>query len=341
MSSILLTGASGNLGAALLDQLLTATPSTTKINAVLRSLAKTGAHLQSRYGSDISSGRLTLTEIPDMTVPGAFDASLRGVDAIIHAATPLPGSDLSPEAVEAIVGATYAINDNMLSAAAKSGCVKRVIITGSIVSVLQLPDDMTSGKTYSDADFNPITREQAPTSGASLYSYSKVSSEQRCWAWMEERKGEVGFDLVFLLAPSIMGRSLEAGFKPSKTLLGGVSGVYRELFDRETVGFMFPYFMDVDDVAAIHIKALDSSKVPGNERYLFFDGVVSSNEAANKIREAYPQLRDRVPEGGEGKGLPPTLAQFDISKAEKVFGNQWKGWWKTVDASVKDILEYE
>ena len=98
---------------------------------------------------------------------------------------------------------------------------------------------------------------------------------------------------------------------------------------------------DIDDVATVHLKSLDLDKTPGNERYLFYGGKVSARWVANEIRAKYPSLTERVPEGGEGDGFPVPMMKCDTEAADRVFGSQWKGWWESVDASVKDILTYE
>jgi NADPH-dependent methylglyoxal reductase len=97
----------------------------------------------------------------------------------------------------------------------------------------------------------------------------------------------------------------------------------------------------VEDVATIHLTSLDMAKVPGNERYLFHAGVISGNWIANKVRETYPELKDRVPAGGKGDGFPDPMAKFDISRFEQVFGSEWMRWWESANGTVKDILEYE
>ncbi len=69
--------------------------------------------------------------------------------------------------------------------------------------------------------------------------------------------------------------------------------------------------------------------------------LLNANELANKVRETYPELRSRVPEGGKGDGLESLKVRVDIEKFEKVFGNQWKGWWESARGTVEDILKYE
>jgi hypothetical protein len=95
----------------------------------------------------------------------------------------------------------------------------------------------------------------------------------------------------------------------------------------------------IDDVAKTHIMSLDSS-VPGNERYILYSHDLSTDKVANAIRVKYPALRARIPSpSGKDAFSPPT--KFNKSKADKVFGTDWRGWEESVYAIVDDILKYE
>lgn len=242
LQSVLLTGSTGNVGAVVLDQLLKAGVT---VDAVIRSFAKSKGFLEQKYARYVASSKLRFTEIPDLTVEGVFDESAKDVSAIIHVATPLSKSDF----LETLIEPAWTINHNVLQAADRSPTVKRVIITGSIVSVLKLPEDMSKDATFNEDNFNSITLEEAVLNEPGAYQYSKVSSELKAWEYME--KGTHSFDLVFLLAPSITGRSIQQAFKPSKDDLGGMSAIYRELFDRDTVGAVFPHVMYVRSLISI------------------------------------------------------------------------------------------
>lgn len=234
LKSVLLTGATGNVGAVLIEQLLDAGVT---VDAVLRSFAKSKKFLEQKYQDKVASGQLRFTEIADMGVEGAFDAPTEKVSAIIHVATPLSTSNF----LETLIKPIYRINENVLRAADRSPTVKRVIITGSIVSVVKLPEDMGKDVTFNEENYNSITLEEAVTSFPAAYQYSKTSSEQKAWEYMA--KGSHSFDLVFLLAPSILGRSIQQGYNATKDDLGGISSIYRDLFDVEVTGSVFPYVM--------------------------------------------------------------------------------------------------
>ncbi|OCT53165.1 putative NAD dependent epimerase/dehydratase [Cladophialophora carrionii] len=337
--TVLLTGATGSLGASTLAHLLSDTDFA--VVATLRSSAKSEPFLRSKYAAHVSSGRLSFVEIPDMTAPHAFDgpASSGGVDAIIHIATPLAYDDV----VNKVIKPSWTIVHNVLIAAEKSRRVKRVVMTGSLVATMRIPEGLfAGGSTISEADWNPITRDEAGANPSTAYQYSKVHAEKEAWKFMNEQPR--AFDLIFLLAPSITGRSLQGGFKPEKGHLGGQPGLNTGLFDVERPGFLFPMFADVEDVARVHVEAL-SPRIPGNQRYLFHSPeLMAPNPIAAAIREEFPQLRDRVPapDEGSGSGEPANLVKTDQSRFESAFGKRtWKSARLSALETVQDIVDYE
>jgi nucleoside-diphosphate-sugar epimerase len=222
------------LGAVVLEQLIREGH---KVNAVVRSAAKSQDAISQMYPAAVKSGQLTFTEIPDMAIPGIFDKALENATEFIHVATPL-GTD---NFLETVIKPASLVNFNALQGAAKSKTVRRVIITGSVVATLKVPDEIFSGRTISEKDFNTSTLEESTGSLPKAYQYSKVTSEKEAWAWMEDNKPN--FDLIFLLAPSITGKSIQPGHKATKAHLGGTSSFYRGIFDREKPDFLFPIYM--------------------------------------------------------------------------------------------------
>jgi nucleoside-diphosphate-sugar epimerase len=231
---VLFTGATGSLGAVILEQLLL---NGNPVTAVLRSFKRSKAPLEETYTKEIAAGQLKFVEISDMAAPGAFHGAAKGKSAIIHVATPLSDENY----LDDMIIPAQKIIDNVLNAAAAEPSVKRVIVTGSIVSVFSFLDYKEVPKTYTEADFNNITLENALRQTSLAYTYSKTTTERRAWEYMN--KTSQSFDLIFILAPSIIGRSIQPGFKAVKGSLGGISAIYRELFDRDSLGSVFPYIM--------------------------------------------------------------------------------------------------
>ncbi|OQV03402.1 hypothetical protein CLAIMM_08451 [Cladophialophora immunda] len=303
--TILLTGGTGSIGAWVLEQLLRQDH---KVIAVIRSLAKFQKH---------------------------FDENLEA-DAIIHVATPLTTSDFE----NTMIKATWLIDENLLRSAKKSQKVKRFVISGTIVSVVELPHGLFQDAVVTEENWNPITHEQGVVNLPNAYAYSKTNAERQAWAWMKREKP--GFDLVVLLIPSVIGKSINPGFKPNKQALGGMSNAYSCFVDTPQLSFVFNPWMDVQDVAALHVRsAVDIQNVPGNERYLIKGpGVLDANELAGRIREEFPELRGRVPAPTtREKSDSPPLTTFDTSKAQKVFGpeSQFRDGWSSMKDTIADI----
>jgi nucleoside-diphosphate-sugar epimerase len=238
-NEILLTGGTGSLGASVLDQLLS---QGYKVNVVIRSAKKSQSFLEQKYSSHVEKTTLRFTEIPDMTVPHVFDTHARTADAIIHIATPLAPTDFE----HTMIQPTWTIDENILTAAAKSSKVKRVVITGTVASTVNMPQGLFRDGFLTERDWNTTTHEEGLQSMPNAYAYSKTNAEKQAWAFIEREKPD--FQLVVLLAPLIIGKSIQHGYVPTKDSLGGMSNIYRAIFDVSEPGFIFPSFMYVSSL---------------------------------------------------------------------------------------------
>ncbi|KAF2844376.1 hypothetical protein T440DRAFT_559659 [Plenodomus tracheiphilus IPT5] len=101
---------------------------------------------------------------------------------------------------------------------------------------------------------------------------------------------------------------------------------------------------NTDDVAQTHVVSLDRKKVPGNERYILTSQeILDLRSIAADLRAQYPELAKRIPE--LQKSSEPRradgFAKVDTSKAEAVFGNQWKSHYDSVKEAVLDVVNWE
>jgi nucleoside-diphosphate-sugar epimerase len=81
--------------------------------------------------------------VPDITADGAYDEAVKGVDSIIHIASPLPMPSVTDYKEQIIVPATRG-TVGMLQSAMKAPTVKRIVITASIGSIVP-GDKMKTG----------------------------------------------------------------------------------------------------------------------------------------------------------------------------------------------------
>jgi nucleoside-diphosphate-sugar epimerase len=68
--------------------------------------------------------------------------------------------------------------------------VKRIVITSSFAANLDPTKGVRPGFTYTDSDWNPVTREAANASGDGVFAYvaSKTFAEQAAWDYIEKEK---------------------------------------------------------------------------------------------------------------------------------------------------------
>ena len=194
-----------------------------------------------------ASDRLELVAA-DLMRPGAFDDVVAGSEYVIHTASPYltdvadPQRDLIDPAVQGTL--------SVLEAAAKSGSVKRVVLTSSFAAITDEPDgsllDESVWNTKSTLKRNP-------------YYLSKALAERAAWQFMEEK--EPGFDLVVINPPFILGPSLIPQLNTSaRVIVGLTNGVWPGVVDIQWL------VADVRDVARAHVLAIETPAAWG--RYL-------------------------------------------------------------------------
>lgn len=264
-SIVLLTGGSGFLGAWILRTLL---ESNLRVRAVVRSQSKAD-YLLDRFHQHRDN--LEFKIVQDITVPGAFDEVFEdgSVQGVIHSSSPMPTAnpDEDPDLhIRPAVEGTHSI----LQSAAKANTVKRVVITSSLVAVLE---PKKAPVTYTEDSWNntAVSTVRERGKGAppySKYTASKVLAEQSAWEFVKE-KGP-SFDLVTLLPSYIWGPIL------SETTVN-IKGSNAYLLDRlkqdrleklkSQEALMELRMVDVRDLAMLHVQAL---LVPaaGGERIL-------------------------------------------------------------------------
>lgn len=158
---------------------------------------------------------------------------------------------------------------SILEAAANSN-IQRIVITSSFASVLDLNRTAPPYFTYTGADWNPLTYEEAvspSTNSVVAYRASKKFAELEAWNFI--KKENPNFDIVTLCPPMTFGPvvhpvSRVQDLNESNAMLWKVaSGAKGEEFPAARV----PFWIDVRDLAKAHVEALFRPEV-GNRRYV-------------------------------------------------------------------------
>ena len=293
MTTVLITGASGYIGKHTTLQLLN---QGYKVRASVRSLSKSAEvknavepHLLD--SSDLDS-RLTFVEL-DLEKDSGWDAALKGIDVLMHTASPFPIA--SPKDENELIRPAV---DGTLRAlkAAKSAGVNRVILTSSNAAVYGC--DLPAGK--SEYDETMWTDVNHPI-GRVAYTKSKTLAEKAAWDFVSSQAPQI--ELTTINPVLVLGAPLDNNFGSS------ISVVERIMKGKDP---MLPdlrfSIVDVRDVAQMHVQAIKNDATKG-ERILAASETYSFVGIAKYIKSIYP--KSKIKTGKAPSALIKLLSLFD------------------------------
>ncbi|KZP01486.1 NAD(P)-binding protein [Calocera viscosa TUFC12733] len=264
--------------------------------------------------------------VTDLTDQKAVNAAVQGADYLIHVASPFTFSFKDAEKDILIPARENTLV--ALRAAAQNPQIKHVVITSSFAAICDVLKGYWPEKTYSEKDWNPATWDEAVKSdnGAFVYCASKEFAEQTAWDFIEKEKP--GFSLTTLCPPMVFGPPQQP-FTSLNKLNESVDELW-QLFSgkaKEITFTGFPGWVDVRDLAYLHVAALTNPKAK-NQRYLVTGGFYSFDQAVVIAREAFPEQAARMT---PSTGKPADKHyELDASKTVADFGIKWTPFNKTI-----------
>ncbi|MCC5925884.1 MAG: NAD-dependent epimerase/dehydratase family protein [Bacteroidetes bacterium] len=269
--TVMITGGTGYIGAWLTKMLLEAGHT---VRLTVRDAGRTEKIAPLQQIAEQCKGSLELFEA-DLLSEGSFDEAARGADVIMHVASPFklkvndPWADLIDPAVKG--------TRNVLEAANKSGSVKKVVLTSSIVAIAG--DNLeTVEKGLSEVEESQFNTSSTPKS--SPYPYSKVMAEKEAW---KIHDAQSDWKLVVINPSFVMGPTLENIPTESESITfmkNLISGQFATGAPDLTFGFV-----DVRDVAKAHMLAMDNSDVAG--RFLLVERTATLLEVSDHLRDSF------------------------------------------------------
>lgn len=261
--TICVTGASGFIGAHIVEQLLA------KGHRV-RATVRTVDEQKYDYLLNLPNASTHLSlHAAQLLNEGDYDQIVKGCDAVIHTASPyvIDVVDAKKDLVDPAVNGTI----NVLKACANAPGVKRVVVTSSMAAIT---DEPTDDHPLTEADWNTkssLTRNP--------YYYSKAQAERAAWAYVEAHHPK--FDLVVINPFLVIGPSIGPNLNTSNAMLRDIiEGVYPGIFDL-TWGIV-----DVRDVARAHILAIEQEHAQG--RYVCANDTMTMKEVVAILKEEAP-----------------------------------------------------
>jgi nucleoside-diphosphate-sugar epimerase len=261
---------------------------------------------------------------------------LKGVDAVIHAAAPLPSKGDQKALVNGALGGSL----NIIRQAEKEG-IRRIIYTSSIVAVFNPSGSLT------DKDWNPMTEEETLTAAPfAAYMGAKTLAERAVWKFADEHKH---VDITVVNPPYIFG-PFAPGFRVPKPDYGALSTnlhIYHFLTKKGRAFPSSPGSSDVRDVARIHVEALTSApeSTIGRKRLPIaspYDG--NYKQAVQFIAEAHPELKDRLVDVNTAPQFPVDKLPVDLKRVQDVTGvkvDSYHTWKETVLDTIDSLLALE
>ena len=208
----------------------------------------------------------------DLSKPETWKKAVNRCTYVFHVASPFPQAGKANEAV--IVRTAVEGTTNVLQACADAGTIKRVVVTSSIAAVScgmggnpELPPDHV----YTEKDWSA-------ESVCAPYEKSKLKAEQAAWEFVKNLDESKRFELAVMNPAYVQGPLLSAN-----------SGEGSKEFCQRILNGKLPAIpdvaspiVDVRDVAAAHIAAMEKSEAAGN-RYILTNRTVTFKEMAQII----------------------------------------------------------
>ena len=275
MSTVLVTGGSGFIGAHCIVQLLAAGH---QVKTTVRNLKRENdVRAMLRTGGADAGDRLTFFAA-DLESDAGWKDAVAGCDYVLHVASPIPPGVPKHED-ELIVPA----RDGALRVlrAARDAGVKRVVLTSSMAAIAY--GHKPQNEPYSEKDWTDLNGRDV-----AAYPKSKTIAERAAWDFIAKEGGALELSVVNPVF--VQGPVLGADYSPSIM-------VVQRLMDGAMPGCPKLYFaiVDVRDVADLHIRAMTDPAAKG-ERFVAAAGdTISMLELAKVLRARMGDAAKRVP----------------------------------------------
>ncbi|MBB5632718.1 dihydroflavonol-4-reductase [Cryobacterium mesophilum] len=319
---VLVTGGSGFVGVHCIQALLnagyrvrTTVRSLDRDHEVRAMLAKAGAAMNDAPGEALEF------RVADLLSDAGWADAADGCTYVLHVASPFPGRD--PKDEDDLIRPAREGALRVLKAARDAG-VKRVVLTSSFAAIGYGTKELT--RPYTEDDWTDAT------ANVSAYVKSKTLAERAAWDFMDREGGSMELSVVnptAILGP-VYGTDLSTSIELVRRLLNGATpGLPKVTFA----------FVDVRDVADLHVRAMTNPAAAGERFLATSDGVLTVPQLAQILRDQLGEAARKVSTFVLPNWMVRTAALFDPSLREiaRRLGNHRE----VSNAKAKSLLGWE
>ncbi|KAK3996252.1 SGNH hydrolase-type esterase domain-containing protein [Cladorrhinum sp. PSN332] len=353
--TILITGLNGYIAAHTALRFLKAGYS---VRGTVRSLTSPNTRLIQRalspffYPNNNKNNKnlLSIIQVPDVTIDGAFDSAVEGVQAIAHLASPV---SMTPSSAKEMMDASVKGTASLLNSALLARGLKSIVYMSSISAVYSPKAGSGVGEhLYGEKDWNEEAEEQVRREGDEapgyvVYQASKSAAEKEFWAFGErERERLKGVGMSALCPAPTLGPPLYLP-EPISSLSMRAKDVYDILNGGEAPPFntIRGTFVDVRDVAELVFRAVERDLTGEGggirERYVVIGGQRASPRRIVRIlKQGLPDKATERMRSVVGEPVPESeFARFDVSKTRDLLGREWIGFDESVLDTARVFLD--
>ena len=254
----------------------------------------------------------------DLSKPDTWAKAVDRCTYVLHVASPFI-VNVTDEA--AIIRTAVEGTINVLQACADAGTIKRVVVTSSIAAV----SCGMLGSPNNPPDYIYTEKDWSPEAGCPPYEKSKLKAELAAWDFVKKLDDSKRFELAVVNPAYVQGPLLSASSGE------GSKEICDRLLNKKMPALpdlSFP-IVDVRDVAATHIAAMEKSEAAGN-RHILTNRTIHITEFAKILRDEFqPQgytiPSEELPKSIEIPELKPMLGkvvQYNNERMVKVLGIQ-------------------
>ncbi|HWH45993.1 MAG TPA: aldehyde reductase [Thermoleophilaceae bacterium] len=307
----LVTGGTGFLGGWCIAKLLEAGHG---VRTTVRNLQREGDVRAALGVAGVDPGSRLSVVAADLSADDGWGDAVAGCRYVLHVASPFP--PVQPKDPDELIVPARDGALRVLRASLEAG-VERVVMTSSVAAV-RSGRETSEAEPYTEADWT-----DGDDPARTPYVRSKTLAEQAAWSHVREAGAE--HRLAVVNPGAIIGPSLSDDHSYSlqsvQRLLDGMPAAPR-------LGFTF---VDVRDVADLHVAAMDS-RAAGGERFIATDRFLWMGEVAAILRERLGDAAAKAPKREAPNLLIRAIALFDPSVRSVVGDLGTRPWYSSEKA---------